>query len=117
MKKRFIIAGVLLFALGLWPCLNWLQQRNKRAVVHSNACVNNLRMYRAAKERVASRDGLDIGTPCDTPEMRALVAELLDGPEPLLCQKGGTYTLNPIGFDPTCSLATPGEIGHKLHPR
>lgn len=70
-----------------------------------NACINNLRMIDAAKEQSAMANRLTDGQEADP----ASVAEYLRGNAIPVCPSGGTYTLNPIGKLPTCSVP-----GHTL---
>jgi len=68
-------------------------------------CIRNLRMLGDAKEQCALEKNLKDG---DTVEPSALTQYLLRGKMPV-CPEGGTYTLNPIGKTPTCSIPA-----HKL---
>ncbi len=63
-------------------------------------CTNNLRMIDAAKEQCALERGLKDGAAVN--EMM-ISKYLLKGKIPV-CPAGGTYTLNPVGKNPTCSI-------------
>jgi len=68
-------------------------------------CMLNLRMLGDAKEQCALEKGLKDG---DTIEAAWLTPFLLRGKMPV-CPEGGTYTINPVGKNPACSVPA-----HKL---
>jgi hypothetical protein len=74
-----------------------------REVSQRNACINNLRRIEAAKNEWALENNKTNG---DTPTKKDLLPYLRRWP---VCPSGGTYTINPLGEAPTCSIA-----GHKL---
>lgn len=75
-----------------------------RAISQQNACINNLRQIEAAKNEWALEKNK---TATDTPTWDDL-APYLSRPVPLKCPAGGTYTINPVGQPPTCSV--PGHV-------
>jgi hypothetical protein len=74
-----------------------------RAVSQRNACINNLRQIDAAKREWALENNKTNG---DTPTKEDLMPYLSRWP---VCPAGGTYSINPVGTPPTCSVP-----GHKL---
>ncbi len=69
------------------------------SVVAKHTCINNLRHIDGAKEQWALEKGITPGT---DPDASAVFAFIREG-EPQ-CPGGGTYTLNVIGVNPTCSI-------------
>jgi hypothetical protein len=74
-----------------------------REVSQQNACINNLREIDAAKREWALENNKTNG---DTPTKDDLTPYLSHWPA---CPAGGTYSINPVGQPPTCSVP-----GHKL---
>jgi len=78
------------------------------SVVHGNdaknACINNLVWIVGSKRIVAEEHGLKSGAVVDQQELEKYMTG-----EWRSCPAGGTYTINPIGKDPTCSIS-----GHTL---
>ena len=72
-----------------------------------NACINNLRQIDAAKNEWALEHSKKTG---DTPTAQDLTPYFKNGAFPI-CPAGGTYTIGPVGENPTCSVS-----GHKLPP-
>jgi general secretion pathway protein G len=71
-----------------------------RDTAQMDACVNNLRMIDGAKNEWALENNKKNG---DTPTQGDVAHYLKNGQSPN-CPKGGTYTINPIGEPPTCSV-------------
>lgn len=69
-----------------------------RETAQRNACINNLRMIDAAKQQWALEKGKKEG---DLPTQDDLMPYIGHWP---VCPQGGTYTINPIGQAPTCSV-------------
>jgi hypothetical protein len=74
-----------------------------RATSQQNACINNLRQIDAAKQEWALEKGK---TAADVPTEEDLMPYLRKWP---VCPSGGTYTINAVGEQPTCSIP-----GHAL---
>ena len=70
-----------------------------RVNAQENVCRNNLRILDAAKEQWAMENGKADGETVT----EADISEYIPGGS-LQCPMGGTYTLNPIGTPPECSL-------------
>ncbi len=76
-----------------------------RTTSQQNACINNLRQIYAAKQEWAlekNKAQTDVPTWDD-------LAPYLQGPVPLKCPAGGTYSINAVSQPPTCSVP-----GHAL---
>jgi len=78
-----------------------------RTVSQQNACINNLRQLDAAENEWALEKGKKTGDVCTADDLKPYI-RLINGQLPK-CPAGGTYTINPAGQAPTCSIA-----GHKL---
>jgi hypothetical protein len=74
-----------------------------RATSQENACINNLRQIDAAKNEWALEKGKSAS---DIPTREDLLPYLRSWP---VCPAGGTYTIGPVGEQPTCSIP-----GHRL---
>lgn len=71
----------------------------------ANACINNLRQIDGAMQQWALENKKDASA---IPTAKELAAYLKDGVIPK-CPAGGTYTFNPVGSIPTCTIP-----GHAL---
>jgi hypothetical protein len=72
-----------------------------RDTAQMNMCINNLRQIDAAKQEWTlenKKESTDTPTPAD------LDKYLKNGFGSLKCPKGGTYTINPVGTKPACSI-------------
>lgn len=64
------------------------------------ACINNLRLIESAKDQAAIDNGYTEGTV--VPEQE--ISKYMPAGRAFICPKGGTYSANPIGKDPSCSV-------------
>ena len=87
-----------------WLGTRIIDNRIVRRLELQSACINNLHWIAGAKELLAKEKGLKPGTRVDNQDVEPYV---LDGWRD--CPAGGTYTMNPIGTEPTCSIP-----GHQL---
>ncbi len=71
-----------------------------------NACVNNLRMLDGAKQTWALENRRNKGDPVNWDDLKPYIKI------PLVCSRGGTYIIGPVGELPRCS--TGGD--HTLPP-
>ncbi|MDF3128418.1 hypothetical protein P0Y35_04350 [Kiritimatiellaeota bacterium B1221] len=71
-----------------------------RTEAQSKSCINNLRLFEAAKDQFAIENGLARGAAVT----EANVSEYLRGGLLPECPQGGTYTLGPIDTLPSCSI-------------
>ena len=74
-----------------------------RTTSQRNTCINNLKQIDAAKEEWA----MDTGAPNGAAVvMKDIASVYIRGPVTgPTCPANGTYTLNPVGTDPVCSLS------------
>jgi len=70
-----------------------------------NACISNLMEFDGAKDRWAIENGKVVG---DVAAWGDIVPFFLKKTSP--CPAGGTYNLNPVGTDPTCSIGAPHTL-------
>ncbi len=80
-----------------------------RQTAQMNACINNLRQIDTAKQQWA----LENSKGKDAVPTWADLEKYLNAkqPVPLKCPAGGTYTINAVGENPTCTVAR-----HQLSP-
>lgn len=76
-------------------------------VAAQNACINNLRLIDTAKQQCAAEHNLKVTETVTAEQLLPYLAPsgLKEFPK---CPAGGTYTVGPIGFKPTCSI--PGHV-------
>lgn len=108
-----LITGYACIALGVFlvPMMAAIAIPNfvkARDTAMRNACINNLRQIDGAKQQWALENDKvdDTGI---TLTSTNLDIYLKPGWAELKCLKGGTYTINPLGQEPTCSIP-----GHEL---
>ena len=78
-----------------------------RSTAQLNSCINNLRQLDAAENQWALEKGKKTGDVCTEDDLKPYI-RLVGGQLPK-CPQGGTYTIGPVGEQPTCSIP-----GHKL---
>lgn len=79
-----------------------------QAQAQKNACINNLRQIDGAKQQWALENKKAVGALVSAND----VSPYIKGDALPACPSGGTYTLNLVGINPTCSL---GAVqGHTL---
>jgi competence protein ComGC len=78
-----------------------------RTTSQQNACINNLRLFDAAKQQWALENRKQS---TDTPTMKDLQIYIGQGQDSKLpvCPAGGEYTIGTVGEKPTCSI--PGHV-------
>ena len=81
---------------------NFMQARDSS---RRSSCITNLKYIDSRKEQYAMEAKLNNG---DTVTWAEIVPTYLKSQ--CACAGGGTYTINPIGQNPTCSLAANGHI-------
>ena len=82
---------------------NFVRARN---VAMTNICLNNLRQVDGAKQMWALENKKDDS---QTPTGQDLNKYLKRGFNTFVCPAGGSYSINPVGQKPTCSIP-----GHRL---
>ena len=84
-----------------------------RNTSQQNVCINNLRCIDACKEVGAMAYRLTDGHTIATVSVNEYMSDkILQGNDVPTCPAGGTYTYNPIGVRPECSIETP--TSHEL---
>jgi type II secretory pathway pseudopilin PulG len=78
-----------------------------RSTAQLNSCINNLRQLDAAENQWALEKDKKTGDVCTEDDLKPYI-RLVGGQLPK-CPQGGTYTIGPVGEQPTCSIP-----GHKL---
>lgn len=110
--------GYIGLALGLLFLLVWIPMCAAVAIPsfvkakemsQLNACINNMRMIDAAKEQVAMEQGKTDGDALD--DVAVEVYMKMGRP---VCPADGTYSYNPPGQDPECSVH--GELENAMQP-
>ena len=79
-----------------------------RATAQNNSCINNLRLIDGAKQEWALENKKSAD---EVPTWEDVKPYLGRGSARPKCPQGGTYQLNKLGADPTCSIP-----GHVLNP-
>jgi hypothetical protein len=104
---RYVGFAILFVVLAMMLALaipNFIRARNTRCC---NACVNNLRQIDGAKQQWAVENKKE-ATDTPTPDDIRVYIKNSQFPD---CPEGGTYQVNPVGKDPTCSIPD-----HRLPP-
>jgi len=74
----------------------------------TTACLNNLRLLETAKEPAALEKNYPEGHLVTIEEVAPYLKNGFDG---VVCPRGGTYTLNAVGAEPSCSVhGTTSEV-------
>jgi hypothetical protein len=94
-----------------WETVLTANKQEAKLVFKANTCINNLRRIDSAENQWALDNGKMTGS--DAPTMDDLKKYLPNGIFPT-CPSGGTYTINPVGQNPTCSLGTSVTPNHVL---
>ncbi len=81
---------------------NWITARENS---RRNACIENLKKLDYAKEQYAMENKLPGGAFVAMGSLTGPNGYLKGGVSGPLCPGGGTYTVNPVGTDPICSLS------------
>jgi hypothetical protein len=106
MKKAVLLACCVIALL----CVGVVSYVKARDRSQWAACIGNLRQLEGAKSQVAINLDLKKDDTMDSEERLKEFFGLLDGQ--MECPSGGTYTINPIGVEATCSLGE--SMNHQL---
>ena len=102
-SKRVMLLGclvaVLIGAMYCWTTVPEAQGLN---------CNNNLRLISFAKDMAVQTLGLTNGSIITMEQVKPYLRGYMPK-----CPSGGTYSLNPVGQDPTCSRANPTATGQQ----
>ncbi len=109
-----LITGYVSIALGIFlvPMMAAIAIPNfvkARDTAMRNGCINNLRQIDSAKQQWALENTKDAEAVPTSAELDTVLASVKMAD--LKCPKQGTYTINSVGAEPTCSIA-----GHSLTP-
>ncbi|MDH7482041.1 MAG: prepilin-type N-terminal cleavage/methylation domain-containing protein [Armatimonadota bacterium] len=84
-----------------------------RETSRAKSCIANLKQIDAAKEQWAMDNKKTTGDEPAWPNDLVGPDKYIKGNEPT-CPSGGTYSCNPIGTDPTCSIGASSTPPHVL---
>ena len=101
MRTRVIIGIVIGVLAVFYFCIPNFCHRGRHNPGRS--CIINLRLLDSAKEQLALENKLPPGSVVDPTQLKSYLGRGFEGEIPK-CPSGGTYTLNPIGEPPTCSI-------------
>jgi len=103
---KYILVAVVCLGIGFFAG-HWVQK--ERVIAQGVACTNKLKMIDSAKEMAAQSLKLTDGATV-SPEQ---ITPYLPGNRLPKCPAGGTYLINPLGKDPTCSLSPAHNCFHR----
>jgi prepilin-type N-terminal cleavage/methylation domain-containing protein len=103
-KKGFTLVEIMIVVaiIGLLAAIAIPSFVKARNTSRQNACINNLRQIDSAKEQWALANNKGDTDAVSTTDVQAYMK---DAPT---CPGGGTYTYNPVGTDPACSVTEHG---------
>lgn len=109
-KQGFTLVEIMIVVaiIGLLAAIAIPNFVKARTTAQKNACINNLRQIDGAKEQWALENKKTEGYVVTSTDETGINAYLKGSREPD-CPGGGTYTYQPIGTAPTCSLSTEGH--------
>ena len=114
-KGAFTLVEIMIVVaiIGLLAAIaipNFVKARN---TAQATGCINNLRMIDGAKQTWALEKGMG---PDATPDNEALKPYIkVDSHNNIPgCPAQGSYTINPVGNLPTCSLSTRTDTPHVI---
>ena len=115
-KSGFTLVEIMIVVaiIGLLAAIAIPAFMKNREEAQSNACVNNLRMIDAAKEQAAMLLGWTNDHPATADADVSNIYSYVRGGTNVTCPAGGTYTVQPIGALPTCSLADTNDTNPRL---
>jgi hypothetical protein len=95
-----IVCACLIPFIGLLAAIAIPSFVKIRAVSQRNICINNMRLIDNAKAEAALDHNYNDGATVPEQEVSACLKNGLSG---LVCPKGGSYTIEPLGQEPECS--------------
>jgi len=105
---RELVGSMMMAPIGMLSAIAIPSFMKARTTSQKNTCINNLRQLDSAKEQWAMASGSTDGTE----PVEAEVLQYIKGGVMPTCPQGGTYTLNAIGVEPTCSHPDHSLLGH-----
>ncbi len=97
----YVQIGLMVIMIPLWIAIMLPALAKAKGTAQVAMCVGNMNRIESAKEMVAMQHRYDDGA--TIPEEK-LVEYLPGGLSGLTCPEAGTYTVNPLGTDPECSV-------------
>lgn len=110
-KSGFTLVEIMIVVaiIGLLAAIAIPNFVRARATAQQNACINNLRQIDGAKDQWAIEAKQSTGATVTTDD----VAPYIKGGYPD-CPANGTYTVNDVGINPSCSFGTSDDRPHIL---
>jgi prepilin-type N-terminal cleavage/methylation domain-containing protein len=104
MKKGFTLVEIMIVVaiIGLLAAIAIPNFIKARETSQTNACIENLRQIDSAKQQWAIEEKK---TSTDTPAAADLDDYVKGGYASLECPASGTYTINDMSNNPTCTVA------------
>jgi prepilin-type N-terminal cleavage/methylation domain-containing protein len=117
LRRAFTLVEIMIVVLiiGILVAIAVPNFIRARESARARACVRNLRQIDSAKEQYAMDNRLAQGA--TMPALSALCGNgtttYIKGSAPS-CPSSGTYTVNNLGTDPTCSVGAAAAVAHVL---
>ena len=105
-KSGFTLVEIMIVVaiIGLLASIAIPSFMRARTTSQKNSCIENLRQISGAKEQAAMENNQNTGDAYVT----TLIAQYLKNNVLPKCPANGTYTYNPVGTDPACSITAHG---------
>ena len=98
LEIMIVVAVIALLAAIAVPDFLKSKQKTRQTI-----CINNLRIISSAKEQAAAEHGYEEGDTLTEPD---LIPYIKGNQMPSCPSKGGTYSINAVGENPTCSFGS-----------
>lgn len=102
----YVSIGMSLFLIPLMAAIAIPNFVRARETAQRNGCINNLRQIDGAKQQWVLESGAAVGQEVLS---QNLDPYLMNGFNSMTCSAGGSYSINVVGENPTCSIP-----GHTL---
>ena len=119
LRRAFTLVEIMIVVLiiGILVAIAVPNFIRARESARARACVGNLRQIDSAKEQYAMDNRLSQGSAVAGGTLASLcgtgTTTYIKGGAPN-CPSSGTYTVNVLGTDPTCSIGTGAAVAHVL---
>ncbi len=99
--KAFTLVEIMIVVaiIGMLAAIAIPMYNRARTTTQIDACINNLRSIDGAKDRFALENGLVSGAAVQKADLMPYFVKRWQE-----CPASGTYTINPVATDPTCSI-------------